>query len=78
MQTTFVFFNEEQLCYLQETLNVSRKELIETIILSSTSATEIANYVKKRKLGIRSSSVFINYSDRLPDILKLLHSKSKF
>lgn len=42
-------FNEKQMRYIQRTLKVSRRELIETIRLSRISADSIARYLKKRK-----------------------------
>ncbi len=51
MKNNSVLFNEEQLRYLQDTLNVPRKDLVETILLSRVSATDIAKCVRKVRLN---------------------------
>jgi hypothetical protein len=51
-------FNDEFLQYLQKTLKVSRKELIETIKLSHVSAQDIAKYVKEKKLCVGNRTRF--------------------
>lgn len=40
---------KDAMIYLQSTLHVSRKELLDTIRFSRVSAMKIAEYVKKRK-----------------------------
>lgn len=51
-------FNEKQMRYIQRTLKVSRKELIETITMSRISADIIAQYLKKKKTGFTTMNRF--------------------
>ncbi|MEI9946498.1 MAG: hypothetical protein WDN26_20035 [Chitinophagaceae bacterium] len=77
MKTTSVLFNEEQLLYLQDTLKVSREDLVQTIRLSHISATDIANCVRTRKEKAPKRPFLSNYCSHMPDILKLFHFKKR-
>ena len=51
-------FNEKHIRYIQRTLKVSRREIIETINLSRISAANIAEYLKKKNFGLTAEKQF--------------------
>lgn len=58
MQNSF-FFNEEQLRFIENTLKVTRKELIETIQHFHVSPDKIVAYLKDKNAPFRKTKDFI-------------------